>query len=65
MREFDAQNQVTFRVMVFKISSYAGTTLWNNILQREGNKSTNWESPFKKFLCPTREHPYLLTYDNS
>lgn len=47
-----------------KIYRWAGTSLWNNLLQPEGTKSSNWASPQKKFLCPTEEHPYIYTYDN-
>lgn len=44
---------------------YAGTALWNNMLEPEGHKALNWKSPVKKFLCPSKENPYIYTYDNS
>lgn len=44
--------------------AWAGTTLWNNLLQRPGTKSHNWASPKTKFLCPTLQNPYFYTNDN-
>lgn len=44
--------------------AWAGTTLWNNLLEPVGAKSLNWASPQRKFNCPTKEHPYIYTYDN-
>lgn len=46
-------------------SSYAGTALWNNLLEPEGKKSHTWMPLKDKLLCPTEEHPYIYTYDNS
>lgn len=43
---------------------WAGLALWNNLLEKPGNKTTNWVSPRKRFLCPTEKHPYLYTNDN-
>lgn len=57
--------QFLFLFMAWWWCSYAGTTLYNNLLQRDGEKSTNWASPMKQFLCPTETHPYFYTYDNS
>lgn len=47
-----------------KGNAWAGTTLWNSLFQRVGEKDVTWMSPHKKFLCPTKENPYILTYDN-
>lgn len=43
---------------------WAGVALWNNLLENPNNKSTNWVSPQKRFLCPTEVHPYFFTNDN-
>ncbi|XP_053684874.1 phospholipase B1, membrane-associated-like [Sabethes cyaneus] len=48
-----------------KGNAYAGTALWNNMLQPEGAKTTNWKPLFENFKCPTAKTPYLFTYDNS
>ncbi|XP_053658229.1 phospholipase B1, membrane-associated-like [Anopheles marshallii] len=48
-----------------KGNAYAGTALWNNMLEPVGKKSPNWRPLFKNFKCPTKESPYLITYDNS
>ncbi|XP_063708819.1 phospholipase B1, membrane-associated-like [Culicoides brevitarsis] len=48
-----------------KGNAYAGTTLYNNLLQRDPYKQKNWASPMHKFLCPTEQNPYIYTYDNS
>ncbi|XP_070504214.1 phospholipase B1, membrane-associated-like [Chironomus tepperi] len=45
--------------------AWAGTTLWNNMLEPDNKKTLNWASPQRKFNCPSREHPYIKTYDNS
>lgn len=47
------------------LCSWAGVTLWNNILEPLGNKSITWGSAKTRFLCPTPEHPYIFTYENS
>lgn len=39
--------------------------LWNNMLQPEGKKWTNWKQEFTEFLCPTPERPYITTRRNS
>ena len=46
---------------------YAITTnaLWNNMLEREGEKAENWKKEFEEFKCPTGERPYLATKFNS
>lgn len=43
----------------------ASNALWNNMLQPYGNKSTNWQREFREFKCPTEEHPYIFTKQNS
>uniref|UniRef100_A0A182MY44 Phospholipase B1, membrane-associated n=1 Tax=Anopheles dirus TaxID=7168 RepID=A0A182MY44_9DIPT len=48
-----------------KGNAFAGTALWNNMLEPVGKKSPNWRPLFKNFKCPTKESPYLVTYDNS
>uniref|UniRef100_A0A182WFB0 SGNH hydrolase-type esterase domain-containing protein n=1 Tax=Anopheles minimus TaxID=112268 RepID=A0A182WFB0_9DIPT len=48
-----------------KGNAYAGTALWNNMLEPVGKKTPNWRPLFKNFKCPTKESPYLITYDNS
>ena len=45
--------------------SFAGTALWNNMLEPVGKKTPNWRPLLKNFKCPTKESPYLITYDNS
>lgn len=44
----------------------ATNALWNNMLERNGNKTKNWnwKSPYK-FLCPSEENPFLRTRVNS
>ncbi|XP_049546327.1 phospholipase B1, membrane-associated-like [Anopheles darlingi] len=48
-----------------KGNAYAGTALWNNLLEPPGKKSASWRPLMKNFKCPTKESPYLFTYDNS
>ncbi|XP_049289997.1 phospholipase B1, membrane-associated-like isoform X2 [Anopheles funestus] len=48
-----------------KGNAYAGTALWNNMLESVGKKTSDWRPLFKNFKCPTKEAPYLVTYDNS
>ncbi|XP_050093192.1 phospholipase B1, membrane-associated-like [Anopheles aquasalis] len=48
-----------------KGNAYAGTALWNNLLEPPGKKSLTWRPLMKNFKCPTKESPYLYTYDNS
>ncbi|XP_069700370.1 phospholipase B1, membrane-associated-like [Periplaneta americana] len=44
----------------------AANTLWNSLLEPVGNKSsTHLLMPFERFLCPTEEHPYICTNNNS
>ncbi|KAJ6645952.1 Phospholipase B1, membrane-associated [Pseudolycoriella hygida] len=43
----------------------AANALWNNMLEPEGQKSTNWKKEFSEFLCPTVSRPYLATKKNS
>lgn len=47
--------------------SLATNALWNNLLERNGNKTENWnwkQQPYK-FLCPTQESPFIFTRENS
>eukprot|EP00112_Aurelia_sp_Birch-Aquarium-sp1_P007031 Seg1768.5 transcript_id=Seg1768.5/GoldUCD/mRNA.D3Y31 product="Phospholipase B1 membrane-associated" protein_id=Seg1768.5/GoldUCD/D3Y31 len=37
--------------------------LWNNMLQPNGQKRTNWNLG-KAMRCPTENHPYLFTWSN-
>ncbi|XP_055597334.1 phospholipase B1, membrane-associated-like [Uranotaenia lowii] len=48
-----------------KGNAFAGTALWNNMLEPVGQKRTNWRPLFEKFHCPTAKAPYIYTYDNS
>lgn len=47
-----------------KGNTWAGTSLWNNMLEPSGNKSKTVSDPRTKFKCPTEENPYFHTYDN-
>uniref|UniRef100_A0A336LEH8 CSON009274 protein n=1 Tax=Culicoides sonorensis TaxID=179676 RepID=A0A336LEH8_CULSO len=44
--------------------SYAGVSLWNNLLQPDKEKQTSWNSPHTRFLCPSPKRPYIYTYNN-
>lgn len=50
-----------------KLSLYfiASNALWNNMIEPVGNKSTNWRKEFTLIKCPTENHPYLATRQNS
>ncbi|XP_043797712.1 phospholipase B1, membrane-associated-like isoform X4 [Apis laboriosa] len=48
-----------------KSNALSANSLWNNLLQPIGNKTTFWTSLFKSFLCPTSKKPYLITRENS
>ncbi|XP_043603669.1 phospholipase B1, membrane-associated-like isoform X2 [Bombus pyrosoma] len=48
-----------------KLHAIYANNLWNNLLEPVGNKSGALTSLFKKFLCPTSERPFLMTYKNS
>ncbi|CRK94860.1 CLUMA_CG008352, isoform A [Clunio marinus] len=48
-----------------KGNAWAATALWNNLLEPPNQKSFNWVNPLRKFNCPTRQHPFIMTYDNS
>ncbi|XP_037036133.1 phospholipase B1, membrane-associated-like [Bradysia coprophila] len=43
----------------------AANALWNNMMEPDGQKSTNWQKEFTKFVCPTVDRPYLATKGNS
>lgn len=42
----------------------ATSALWNNMLQPEGRKSTNWKKEFTELICPTVDRPYIATKKN-
>ncbi|XP_068986794.1 phospholipase B1, membrane-associated-like isoform X1 [Bombus flavifrons] len=48
-----------------KLHALYANNLWNNLLEPVGNKSRAFTTLFKKFLCPTSERPFLMTYENS
>lgn len=39
--------------------------LWNNMLQREGEKDLWVKKPFESFECPSADRPYIATLKNS
>ncbi|KAL1117839.1 hypothetical protein AAG570_004154, partial [Ranatra chinensis] len=43
----------------------AANSLWNNMMEPVGFKSTNWLNEFQLIECPTDEHPYIFTNRNS
>ncbi|XP_037036130.1 phospholipase B1, membrane-associated-like [Bradysia coprophila] len=43
----------------------AVNALWNNMMQPEGQKWTNWKKEFTEFICPTFDRPYIATKKNS
>lgn len=43
----------------------AANALWNNMMQPDGQKSTNWKKEFTEFVCPTVDRPYIATKKNS
>ncbi|KAJ8044682.1 Phospholipase B1, membrane-associated [Holothuria leucospilota] len=48
-----------------KAHAVAGKELWNNMNQKEGEKSNQWDARSDELLCPTEEFPYLYTRKNS
>uniref|UniRef100_A0A182YNY3 Phospholipase B1, membrane-associated n=1 Tax=Anopheles stephensi TaxID=30069 RepID=A0A182YNY3_ANOST len=48
-----------------KGNAYAGAALWNNMLEPVGKKTPSWQPLMTNFKCPTKDSPYLGTYDNS
>ncbi|XP_048269589.1 phospholipase B1, membrane-associated [Bombus terrestris] len=48
-----------------KLHALYANNLWNNLLEPVGNKSKALTSLYQKFLCPTSERPFLMTYKNS
>ncbi|XP_076482237.1 phospholipase B1, membrane-associated-like [Bombus vancouverensis nearcticus] len=48
-----------------KLNAVYANNLWNNLLEPVGNKSRVLTPLFEKFLCPTSERPFLMTYENS
>uniref|UniRef100_A0A182MTA8 Uncharacterized protein n=1 Tax=Anopheles culicifacies TaxID=139723 RepID=A0A182MTA8_9DIPT len=45
--------------------SQAAVAYWNNLLEPPGKKSTGWKPGIGVFRCPSKESPYIYTYDNS
>ncbi|XP_034108907.1 phospholipase B1, membrane-associated [Drosophila albomicans] len=43
----------------------AANAMWNNMLELPGEKSSFNPQIFEKFLCPSEQHPYLITRINS
>ncbi|XP_037917626.1 phospholipase B1, membrane-associated-like [Hermetia illucens] len=43
----------------------SANALWNNMMQRVGQKSSGLLPLFKEFRCPTKTQPYILTNRNS
>ncbi|KAJ9576073.1 hypothetical protein L9F63_007038 [Diploptera punctata] len=48
-----------------KGNAQVANALWNNMMEPVGNKSLGWDAPFKRFICPTENAPYLFTRRNS
>ncbi|XP_066589738.1 phospholipase B1, membrane-associated-like [Prorops nasuta] len=48
-----------------KANARFSNSLWNSMLMPVGEKPRNWAPLFSKFLCPTKERPYLATTVNS
>ncbi|WP_411026955.1 hypothetical protein, partial [Salmonella sp. s55044] len=38
---------------------------WNNMNQKVGTKSIQWDARSTDVVCPTEEFPYLYTHKNS
>lgn len=52
--------------MLFFTYVLATNGLWNNMMQRNGNKSHSWNwKNFYNYVCPTAQSPYLFTRENS
>jgi len=47
-----------------KLHALVGRSLWNNLLQPVGSKTTNWKKEVP-FLCPSKTSPFLATSQNS
>lgn len=47
--------------LVFLVPA-AANLLWNNLLEPEGNKSSDWVPVFTQFLCPSPQRPFLCTW---
>lgn len=50
-----------------KTQAIAANLLWNSLLEPVGSKSYpgTVELPLTRFLCPTQEHPFIYTANNS
>jgi hypothetical protein len=57
--------RVTNYVAQFSVS--AANLLWNNLLEPVANKSrpATVSLPLTRFLCPTEDHPFIYTTENS
>lgn len=53
------------RMYIIFCFSLAANALWNNMLEPVNAKTPDWTDTFTKFLCPTEEHPYFYTRENS
>ncbi|PSN51394.1 hypothetical protein C0J52_04439 [Blattella germanica] len=54
------------RTLVNLVPPPTGNSLWNNMMEPVGKKRTREEELLlSRFLCPTEEHPYIYTYNNS
>lgn len=48
------------------INILVANSLWNNMLERVGNKTIGvTRNLFERFLCPSEENPYIFTNRNS
>lgn len=43
----------------------AATALWKSMLTPEASRATKWTKEFHELKCPTSEHPFLSTRQNS
>ncbi|PIK37687.1 putative phospholipase B1, membrane-associated [Apostichopus japonicus] len=48
-----------------KAHAVAGKELWNNMMEKVGEKSIEWDETATDVLCPTEEFPYIYTKLNS
>ncbi|GLV41282.1 uncharacterized protein CBL_04806 [Carabus blaptoides fortunei] len=68
----NAQNKTDYSYMsrdCFHLSqkyhAESANALWNNMMQKVGQKFDSLQPLFEKFLCPSEEHPYIFTRNNS
>jgi len=48
-----------------KLHALVSRSLWNNLLQPHGDKSTSWRKKEVPFLCPSSTAPFIATRKNS